>query len=691
MSVGPFLPAPTLCARLVEGSLQTLFPLLLGLVLVWGPQAPAAENLGTESRMPYRHVIPLRDHNGDMITPPAAFDEQGKPQEPRGSPYSTARTCGKCHDYPSISQGWHFNAANEGVPAGRPGEPWILTDPATRTQLPLSYRGWEGTFRPPDVGMSDYDFLVAFARHYPGGGVGEPPKERMGTNDVRMRRMQITGALEIDCLICHNRHGDYDHEARYKAVLSENFKWAPTIASELGVYGASRTAKAFADAWRPPRPAATNLPPIKYERHRFDSGNHVTFDVTSKAASESCYYCHTSESHLGDSRWHADGDVHIRAGMSCVDCHRNGIDHQIVRGYEGETKDRPIRAEAITLRAKLLLRDDPALTETDALRFAESRLMEDLGKVETLSCAGCHYGSTDGQSAGRLGAPLPHHAGLPPIHFEILTCTACHSGPVPGNATEIVHTSLAHKLGLPAPIRGENTAPAIVQSVFLRDGNGKIAPHKMVWPSYWGVLSNTVVTPLLPDVVAKAAGDKLPTQANADVERDPYNTRPLTDAQIRDVLGALAPGRTNGEPVFLAAGKLYRVSGGELQSEEHAAARPYAWALGHDVRPASQSVGGVKGCADCHADDSPIYFGTVAARGPVDPKSGVTKDHLELRGDDRTVVSTFAFTFKFRPMLKVITFGCAVLILGVLLGRGLVFLSGTRSTPGRGIKQEPLS
>lgn len=78
-----------------------------------------------------------------------------------------------------------------------------------------------------------------------------------------MRRMQITGALEIDCLICHNKHGHYDHEARYKAVTAENFKWAPTIASELGAYGASRPAKAFADARRPPRPAPTNLPPIK--------------------------------------------------------------------------------------------------------------------------------------------------------------------------------------------------------------------------------------------------------------------------------------------------------------------------------------------------------------------------------------------------------------------------------------------
>lgn len=684
-SAGPVLTPKSPRVLILQNHLPTLCSALLLLAGLGVDSARAADALGTESRMPYRHVIPLRDHDGEMIAPPAAFDENGKPQEPRGKPYSVAQTCGRCHDYTSISQGWHFNAAKPGVPAGRPGEPWILTDPSTRTQLPLSYRGWEGTFRPPDVGLSDFDFLVNFARHMPGGGIGEPPADRIGTNDVRMRRMQITGALEIDCLVCHTKDGHYDHEARYKAITAENFKWAPTIAAELGVYGASRSAKAFADAWRLPRPAPTNLPPVKYERHRFDSGNHVAISVTRKPSPNTCYFCHTSESHLGDSRWHADADVHIRAGMSCVDCHRNGIDHQIVRGYEGESADRIVTPEAVTLRASLLLRDDPALSETDARQQAESALKKELGRVETLSCAGCHYGSENGELAGRLGAPHPHHPGFPPIHFEKLSCTACHSGPTPGDAAEIVHTSLAHKLGLPAPLRGANTAPAILQPVFLKDATGKIAPHKMVWPSFWAVLSNNVVSPLLPDAVAKAAGDKFPSQSTADVERDPYQTKPLTESQIRDVLTALASTRTNAEPVFVASGKLHRLANGTLQSEEHPAAKPYSWAIGHDVRPASQSLG-VKGCSDCHDADSPIYFSTVTPRGPVDPKLADSRDQIDLRGEDRTLVSTFAFTFKFRPMLKVITFTCAVILLGAVVGRFFYVLSGARSASTRASK-----
>ncbi|MGE3312970.1 MAG: hypothetical protein AB7O66_23625 [Limisphaerales bacterium] len=682
-----FLPGP-LRARNPQRVLPTpVLPLFLAipaLLLAPASPTPAADGVMTESRMPYRHVIPLRDHAGDMITPPAALDEDGKPQDPRGNPLSTAQTCGRCHDYASISQGWHFNAAHTNVAAGRPGEPWILTDPATRTQIPLSYRGWRGTFLPADVGLSDFDFLVNFARHYPGGGVGEPASERIaGTNDVRLRRMQITGALEIDCLICHAKHGHYDHEARFKAVSAENFKWAPTIASELGAYGATRPAKAFADAWRPPRPAPANLPPIKYERGRFDIANHVAIEVTRKPPPSNCYYCHTSESQLGGSRWHSDGDVHIRAGMSCVDCHRNGIDHQIVRGYEGESRDRSPSAASIDLQTQLILRDDPAISEADARRLAETQLADELGKVETLTCGGCHFGSPDGKFPGRLGAPKPHHAGFPPIHFEKLTCTACHSGPVPGDAAEIVHTSLAHKLGLPAPMRGANTAPGIVQPVFLRTSSGQIAPHKVVWPAYWGVLSNGLVRPLLPEAVAKSAGDKFPTQSTADIERDPYKTKPLSADQIREILTALGSGMSNAEPVLVASGKLHRLAENEVRSEEHEAASPYAWPVGHDVRPASQSVGAAKGCADCHSEDSPIYFGTVTARGPVDPTEAITRTHLELRSEDPAVVSTFAFTFKFRPMLKVVTFGCAIILLGAVLGRFLVVLSGARHSVGR--------
>ena len=644
------------------------------------------ESLKTESRMPHHHQIPLRDADGNILTPPPAFDEQGKPQEIKMPPYSPKQTCGRCHEYETISHGWHFNAALGTAKAGRAGEPWILTDAATQTQIPLSYRGWKGTFKPADVGLNDYDFLKNFIRHYPGGVLGDPAKDKIDLKDAKMRRLLVTGPVEVDCMLCHDMQGDYDHEGRFRALGGENFKWLPSVGIGLGVVS-GRPVKTIVDTWRPPKPTPTNAPGIKYDRTKFDLENNVSFHVTRRPSPNTCYYCHSVQTTGSDARWHSDKDVHMRAGMTCIDCHRNGIDHMVVRGYEGEVSERTITEDSISIRAKLLRRDNAALAEADAKKQAEEQLKDELGMVATLSCRGCHYGSSDAKQpaaemGSRLGAPRPVHTGLPPIHFEKLTCTACHAGTFPSDTTELVQTSLAHKLGIPAASRGLNTAPQIVQPVFLQEASGKIAPHRMVWPSYWGHLKDGKVKPMLPEQVTQAAGDKLPTQASEDVERDPYNTKPLTDKQIQDVLTALSADKTEGDAVFVAAGKLYRLNGDKLASEEHDAAKPYAWALGHDVRPAKQALG-ARGCADCHADKAPIYSGVVAARGPVDPKNGVEKEMWAIRGEEsRSASSTFAFTFKFRPMLKILSFACAFVVLAVLVSYGVAGI-GAISRGGR--------
>jgi hypothetical protein len=616
-----------------------------------------AEPLKTESRAPFLHNIPLHDVDGKVISPPAFLSDDGKPQEPKAPPYSTAQTCGKCHDYGVISQGWHFNEAMGNVKAGRPGEPWILTDPATHTQIPLSYRGWKGTFKPSDLGLSDYEFLTNFSHHFPGGGLGEP--EKIDANDPTAGRMQITGKMEIDCLICHQSAGAYNHEARYTALKGEDFRWAPTVASDLGAFGSFRSAGAMADRWKPGKPITATPPSIKYNRQRFDVDNNVMFQVARRAPSENCYYCHTTLTTLEDNRWHSDMDVHLRAGMRCADCHRNGLDHMIVRGYEGESKDRAVTDASIDQRARLIERDNLNMSAEEARKLAQAELTSEIGAVDTLTCAGCH-------ASGRMGSPRPIHKGLPLVHFAKLTCTACHSGPMPGPQPEMVHTSLAHKLGLPSGAHGANTAPQIVEPVFLTDGKGKIAPFKVFWPSYWARLKNGKLTPLLPSEAAAAAD--LPKQKSDAAVRDPFNTKPLTDHQIQDALESIDAAK--GEPVFIAAGKLYRVEKGKLTAAEDPAAAPYSWALAHDVRPARQALG-ARGCADCHGMESPTFFGTVTALGSVEPTNSVSHQMWDLRHEDKTWIQAFAFAFAFRPWFKVFVFCTAFVVLAVLVTFGV--------------------
>ena len=658
---------PQTRAGVLPGSLRR--PTLAGLVLALAAFSASAKDLVTESRGPFLHNIQLHDAQDRVISPPAVVSDDGKPQDPKGNPYSTAQTCGKCHDYEAISQGWHFNAALDNAKPGRPGEPWVLTDPATYTQIPLSYRGWAGTFKPGDLGVANYDFVTNFARHLPGGGVGEPGK--IDATDPKMGRMQITGALEIDCLICHQSTGGYDHEGRATALKGQDFRWAPTIAAGLGTFASFRSAGSIADQWHPGRPAPTTLPSIKYDRSKFDADNNVVFQVANRVPNGDCYYCHTSETALGDDRWHGDLDVHLRAGLLCVDCHRNGLDHMMVRGYEGEVRDRTVTDTAIDLRVRMLRRDNAALTEEQARPLAKQQLEKEIGLVETLSCRGCH-------TTGRLGSPALVHKGLPPIHLEKLSCTACHSGPFPGSSPVVVHTSLAHKLGLPAQMRGQETAPIIVEPVFLYGADGKIEPCKMVWPSYWARWKDGKATPMLPAEAAKAG--TFPKQDSADAPRDPYNTKPLSDAQIQQVLASFPEDAGKGQAVFIASGKIFRLEQGKLVSAEDAAAKPYAWPLAHDVRPKVQALG-ARGCADCHSSDSPMYFATIAARGPVEPAESLSKGMWEMRSDDKTLASFFAFTFTFRLMLKCLVFACALVVLAVLTHYGLRGIGAITSPP----------
>jgi hypothetical protein len=280
---------------------------------------------------------------------PSVVGDDGKPQEPKANPYSPAQTCGKCHDYDAISEGWHFNADSAAVPPGRPGEPWILTDPATRTQIPLSYRGWAGTFKPSDLGLSDFEFVTNFARHFPGGGPGEPDKIK--STDPQMGRMNITGKLEIDCLICHQNTGRYDHEARFNALQSAELPLGADHRRRPGrlrQFQERRQHRRFL-ASRPARslrfcPPSNMTAPASTPR--------TTSCSRSRAAHLSIIVIIVTPANppLGDARWHSDLDVHIKAGLLCVDCHRNGLDHAIVRGYEGEARDRVISDSMVNLR-----------------------------------------------------------------------------------------------------------------------------------------------------------------------------------------------------------------------------------------------------------------------------------------------------------------------------------------------------
>jgi hypothetical protein len=496
--------------------------------------------------------------------------------------------------------------------------------------------------------------------------------------------------------MCHSNSREYSHERWIKQIGEQNFAWAATYA--LGIAKVKGSAKALPDDFDPAKKpegdaaaSAPKLPETHYDKTRFDEEKNIFIDIIREPANNACYQCHTTRP-VGEGageKWIHDSDVHVKAGISCVECHRTDLGHDTVRGYVGEKHP----------------------TGVD---------------VHTLSCKGCHLDQNDGakrdEIGGRLGAPKPLHKGIPPVHFERMSCTSCHSGPPAATKAGAVQTSMAHAFGLANQTREDTDLPAIVQPVFLDDASGVLTPHRMVWPAYWAWVEGEKITPMDPnEVYAKTLRRVLRirsdfrTEASKATLTDDDRKTALGDAaskpdaeltadqktkldallkkksaevfstSVAKVLAELQKTNTKAKPVYIANGKMYSIGSRDetkIEGVEHAAAKPYAWPLAHDVRPARQSLG-VTGCTECHAKDSPIFHGSVAAVGPAADDAPVAKAMHELMGEDPKMLAAWEQSFGGRPMFKWLGFAtigavALIIVLYLLLGLNGVLKMVTR-------------
>jgi hypothetical protein len=617
-------------------------------VLVWRAAAATSANgpilnRGDGSRARAVHRIPL-------FTEAASGEKREKitAKTDPALPFSMRGTCSECHvyehNYDTIRKGWHFNATDPNVPPGRPGQPWIYVDAATGTQIPLSYRAWPGTFRPDQVGLGPFKFTEKFGRQMPGGGVGEVESKVL----AEIPRQMVSGAPEINCLSCHDRDPAHD-QAEYAAQIEkQNFRWAATASAGFGAVSGS--AAKMDDTFDYTMPdTVTNaelipqIPTVTYRANTFDHKDTVLFDVSGKPLSDRCYFCHSeiNVNTCGTQQWQADEDVHMTSGMTCVDCHREGLEHNTIRGYEGE---------------------------------ANTNVM-----ASRTTCKGCHLGNGGDQpDGGRLGAPVPEHKGIPVVHFEKLSCTACHAGPWPAEETSRSKNSQAHGLGTHNVNKSPDALPHVFYPVFAKQtwaattgGDGsrpKIGPHRLMWPAYWGVLKDDKVQPVdlatvTKDVGAALKGVTVPRTGNW------ASLKPEQIAQALKTLGESAKQKA----VYVAGGVLYQLDDqGKLTSrKDHPAAAPYMWPIGHNVRPAAQSLG-VDQCNVCHSKQAPFFFSKVSMDSPVqggDVAATRMADLYEADGPVNVRVNHF-----FRWLIIIVMTLLILHILGDLYRRTLVWL-----------------
>ena len=411
------------------------------------------------------HKIALLDAEGETVSP----------RDANASAMSTAKTCAQCHDLDAMKGGSHFRTGLDKDDA-KPSvtvEPWFAVDRATGSQIPLSLRSQGGAYHPVQLGIGFWEWTRDFGRHFPGGGIATDERamsEKAGPNS----RWNVTGPLEPNCFACHANSAEYDHSEWVRQICRENFSGAMSAA--LGIADVDGMNSRLPEHWalsRGPNPddRVFQVPQeMHYDAAKFDDKDRTTLPL-GRPKNENCLACH-SVTEKGMEAHDIEGDVHLRAGLSCTDCHKNGMDH----------------------------------------------------RIKTTSCAECH---TKGDSKGKIRGPRPKHTGFPLVHFEKLSCTVCHSGVTKGGRLAEVRTSRANRIGVYGRAQWATSAPYILEPVFTKDLDGKIRPNRVMWPAFFAKTGDKgVLEPVKPEKAAELAGDALTPKERVDAALAALNSNP---------------------------------------------------------------------------------------------------------------------------------------------------------------------
>jgi formate dehydrogenase gamma subunit len=537
--------------------------------------------------------IYLLDANGDTIDP--VNDENAS------APFSIKQTCGMCHDYDVITQGYHFQMGWDVVADdfdAEAGRPWSLSNGFLGRWYPYAFRqlAKKQNEHADEIDLTMYDF-VGFsspgrgeppcgACHPGGGGLefdrdGERYDERLGgepelaeslDGDYYRSKWDKSGVVEADCLICHLE--GYDFESRVDQLKNGNYRWAVVAGSRIGIVeGAVRRDQA---------------PEVLYEKRLFNADGTITLKMSWPPPDENCMYCHgSSDVKKRGFSWHDifNPDIHDQQGISCTACHPAGLDHQIAKGNE------------------------PAFTVAPEHEGTNR------------SCSECHM-------QGYLGAPVPEHGSIRPSHLAWIRCESCHI-PQLNRAAAKGHDATRGSLEfvLRPPEAEEAGAVGLWKPDFERRDDRNIYPMNRFLAVYWANRdADGLVYPLF--LREHEAGWKGFADAVADDDGDgrPEVNRPEEIVAGLRAFAASLEGNRRFEriqPVFIKAETACELDeagnlvASPLEGTPMEGASQVAFSINHNTAPTRMALG-VNGCEDCHAAAAHMFRGQqmVDLQGP---------------------------------------------------------------------------
>jgi len=568
----------------------------------------------------------LYDEDGNIIDPVHNINAD--------KPYSPKKTCGAsgCHNYDKITEGFHFQQGRGEEPTpimkeryqwvsspGNYGGNWCSPAPIYRQLAP------KHNTNARMIDMTSFDFVTATCGNcHPGGGPLEYDRDGKrydkvmndtsyhysagGENnldgDYYKARWNETGVLEADCMLCHLP--EYDYKERNSQIGKLNFKWAATSGSGLAKVDGS---------------IKDTIPVrVTYDLSKFDKDGKVSLHLVREPRNETCLNCHAKPDwKKRGTTYSARWDVHIAAGLRCVDCHPAG----------SSAVDERVKGKEVHQFGK---GDDPS-----------GNVRNDLDNTAR-DCKDCHLN-------GYLNAPIAKHTWLPPLHLDKLACQTCHIKERPVKSALVQVSDVFNpgpKIDPPAKHiwtfydqnmnywnhYGElnmftaKDKPTDPSRPVLARYKGKIYPVNPVHSAWPGILtegkkglnqptmkdiytmwvqhnSDSTKYPLL-SKIKDDNGDGIP-EVNKPEEIDAFiqsvtlylkNTNyDLTGKKVVWV---------NNDRVYLNGREYFILPKEEYESSPYASVYKYS----HDVMPAKAALG-ENGCTDCHSFSSPVFFGEV--------------------------------------------------------------------------------
>ncbi len=526
-------------------------------------------------------------------------------------------TCGACHDYNFITNGYHFQQGR----TDRTGKivssdtydlkyPWNLSSGLFGKHSPVSTDSSQLTRKVnrnfSEMDKSSFYFVQNCGACHPGGGWGE--FDRKGNlyyddgskifgyvlsgddpifdgdytafsagNEKYGAPWDRSGVSEADCLICHLK--GYQWKERGAALRGRFFKYGPSVGAGWATVKLSQDEAGNLKA---------DLVDINYTKKEVADFENLHLQIVRRPSDENCWSCHAlyGERKRGYD-WSLGTDIHKAKGMDCVSCHPGDKEHNFVKGN--------------------------SLQQT---------VRDDLDNTMN-SCEDCHYKRKDRR------APRYRHP-FSPKHMRRIACQTCHL-PYRSMTTELVYDQTSgdtqihetSKFLSPDPLNPKPSHVGLRPELWfpaLREVKGKIVPVKPAIAIYWGDLDErtNVVRPI---PLWKIRELKKPSLKDDDGDGTP-EVNSLDE--IKSFLIALRSKDRFGNPianipVLIKGGLLYRLDKkGGVEKIQHDQAQSIDFSLNHNVRSGSLAIG-ARGCKDCHIRNSPFFLRKVLV-DPYDEK-----------------------------------------------------------------------